>query len=428
MTLNGPSNPTPDRPASELPEAAWDASPDAAPSGSALRRPGWRTRDIARGTLVVLAVYALSRFVYAAHTLIFVAFVGTLLGLAVSSGVDRLERFRVPRGIAAGMIVLGAIALLAGFGAWTGPTIHSQYRDLRDRLPEAFAKLDHWVARQQGGLIGSILPTAPDSAATAPAGPRLGDTTGAAPVVADSLANLRAIKERVLGEISGATRFLMPAIHSTIAAVSGVVLILFLSIYIGASPGTYRRGMLALVPRHSRARWDEVLTAAGTSLRRWLTTQLVAMLTIGVVTTALLLILHVRAAIPLGILAGLLEFVPTVGPILSAVPSVAMAFVDSPEKAAAVAAAYVGIQFLENHLLIPLLMKEGVDVPPVLTILAQAAMAIAFGIIGLFIAVPLLVLAMVMIRMLYVEDVLGGTTALPQPDHPPPQSPPTAPE
>jgi predicted PurR-regulated permease PerM len=91
---------------------------------------------------------------------------------------------------------------------------------------------------------------------------------------------------------------------------------------------------------------------------------------------------------------------------LSAIPSIAVGLTDSPEKAAAVAIAYVMIQMLENHLLIPLLMKEGVDLPPVLTILTQAVMAFVFGFIGLFVAVPILVLTTVFVRMLYVEDEL----------------------
>ncbi|MGI8508934.1 MAG: AI-2E family transporter, partial [Gemmatimonadaceae bacterium] len=332
-----------------------------------------------------------------------------------------LERWRVPRALGAGLIVVGAVALLAAFGAWTGPTIRTQSRELRQRLPDAFPKLDNWLAKQQGGLIGSVLSDQPVSAQVAPSASQNTDTTKLLQrQTPDSLSHLKAIKQRVLGQISGASSYVLPVIHSTIAAIGGVVLVLFLAIYIGASPAVYRRGILALIPKRAQARWEQVLTAAGSALRRWLTTQLIAMLAIGAVTTAALLALHVRAALPLGILAGLLEFVPTVGPILSAVRSVAMAFVDSPEKAAAVALAYVGIQFLENHLLIPLLMKEGVDIPPVLTILTQAVMAIAFGVMGLFIAVPLLVLGMVLVRMLYVEDVLGKTTPLPSTEGPSP--------
>jgi len=138
-------------------------------------------------------------------------------------------------------------------------------------------------------------------------------------------------------------------------------------------------------------------------LRRWLVTQLIAMLVIGAVTTIVLLILGVKAAFALGVLAGLFEFIPTVGPLLSAIPGVAMGFLDSPEKAAMVAVAYWGIQFLENHILIPLLMKGGMDLPPALTVVSQALLALVFGFLGLMVAVPLLATIMVMVQVLYVQ-------------------------
>jgi predicted PurR-regulated permease PerM len=131
------------------------------------------------------------------------------------------------------------------------------------------------------------------------------------------------------------------------------------------------------------------------------------MLVIGVVTTVALLLIGVRAAVALGIIAGILEFVPYFGPILSAVPAIAMAFLDGPEKALWVVAAYVAIQQLENHLLIPLLMKEGLELPPVITIVGQVALSLVFGFVGLLIAVPLMGAVMVPIKLLYVQDVVG---------------------
>jgi predicted PurR-regulated permease PerM len=89
-----------------------------------------------------------------------------------------------------------------------------------------------------------------------------------------------------------------------------------------------------------------------------------------------------------------------------------MAFVDSPQKALMVVALYVGIQFLENHLLIPMLMKGGVDIPPVLTILAQALMTLLFGFLGLMVAVPFVAAVMVAVKMLYVERVVGDDVAV----------------
>jgi predicted PurR-regulated permease PerM len=138
-------------------------------------------------------------------------------------------------------------------------------------------------------------------------------------------------------------------------------------------------------------------------LRKWLVTQLIAMVVIGVVSTIVLLVLRVKAPFALGLLAGLLEFVPTIGPVLSAIPAIAMGFLDSPEKALSVTIAYIAIQQTEGQVLIPMLMKGGIDLPPVLTILAQAVMAMLFGFLGLMTAVPLLAAIMVPLRILYVE-------------------------
>jgi predicted PurR-regulated permease PerM len=130
------------------------------------------------------------------------------------------------------------------------------------------------------------------------------------------------------------------------------------------------------------------------------------MITIGLVTTIVLMVLGVKAAVALGVLAGLLEFIPTLGPILSSLPALAMAFLDSPEKAVTVGVAYIGIHFLENHILIPLLMKGGINLPPVLTILAQALMAYLFGFLGVMTAVPLLAAVSVAVRLLWVDKAM----------------------
>jgi predicted PurR-regulated permease PerM len=203
-----------------------------------------------------------------------------------------------------------------------------------------------------------------------------------------------------------------PFLSHTVAVFAGIMLIIFMAIYIASDPNTYHRGMMHLFPHYMRDRAGEVLSAMATVLRKWLVTQLIAMATIAVVTTIGLLVLRVEAAFALGLIAGLLEFIPTVGPILSAVPAIAMGFLDSPEKALAVLLLYVGIQFMENHLLIPMLMKGGVDIPPVLTILAQALFTILFGFLGLMVAVPAVAATMVAVKMLYVERVVGDDVAV----------------
>jgi predicted PurR-regulated permease PerM len=330
------------------------------------------------------------------HTrhLVLTVFLGVLFALAVGSGVDRLQRYRVPRGLAAPLIVLAFLGVLGAFGTWIGPTVRTQSRELKVKLPEAIGKLEAWIQSRGGGVIATI--TGLDDSGAPKRASAPGDSITV--VVPSEGEQSKSLRDRLLAQLGGATRFFLPVLSSTLAVGAGLVLIIFLAIYLAIDPGSYRRGLIRLVPKRSRPRAEKMLTSIAVTLRKWLVTQLIAMVVIGLVTTLVLLALDVRAAIPLGILAGLLEFVPTLGPILSALPAIAMGFVDSPEKALAVTIAYVGIQFIENHLLIPILMKEGIDIPPALTIVAQALMAIVFGFLGLLVAVPLLATAMIAFR------------------------------
>jgi predicted PurR-regulated permease PerM len=384
------------------------------------RSPAWRNTDVLRTAALVIGMYMLVRLVWFAHPLLLTAFLGVLFGLAVGSGADRLVQLRVPRGVAAGVIVFGFFGLLVGFGAWVAPTLRGQGTELRQRLPEALDRLELWVDRHRGGIIGLMLGGLVDEAksdsaaasapARAPADTAIGgrDTLPAHLTVTGDTARTPArLRDRVGQQFSGATKYLFPFLSSTLAAFTGLLVVVFLSIYIAADPGLYRQGIMHLFPHGARERAGEVLSAMAAVLRKWLVTQLIAMVTIFAITTIVLLILRVRAAFALGVLAGMLEFIPTIGPILSSLPAIAMGFLDSPEKALYVIIAYTGIQFLENHLLIPLLMKGGIDLPPALTIMAQALMALVFGFLGLMCAVPLLAAAMVCVKMLYVEDVVG---------------------
>jgi predicted PurR-regulated permease PerM len=129
------------------------------------------------------------------------------------------------------------------------------------------------------------------------------------------------------------------------------------------------------------------------------------MVVIGGVTTIFLFTVRVKAALPLGILAGVLKFIPIVGSIFAAIPAIAMAFIDSPHKALVIAIGYFVIQFLENHLLVPILMKHGVNIPPALTLGIQALMALLFGFLGLLVAVPLLAAILTIVRAINPQEM-----------------------
>jgi len=361
--------------------------------------------DAFRIAMMVVGAAVLLLLLWQTRILVLTVFLGILFALAVSAGADRLARWRVPRGIAAPLIVFTFVGLVAAFGSWIGPTVRKQTVELRTKLPEALGKLEQWVGSRGGGVIATITglgdTTAPaqgDSVVNA------ADSSGRTGIAADSGAKAKPtatpLRDRLLSQLGGFGRQFLHVLGSTVAVLAGIVLVIFLSIYFAIDPSVYRRGLLHLVPPGSRRQTEEILTAIAVTLRKWLVTQLIAMVVIGTVTTIVLMALKVRAAVPLGILAGLLEFVPTLGPVLSAVPAIAMGFVDSPQKALAVGIAYIGIQFLENHLLIPILMKQGLNLPPALTIIMQSLMALVFGVMGLLVAVPMLAAIMIAAQIL----------------------------
>ena len=356
----------------------------------AQRTIGWRNRDIVRTAALVLAVFYGARLFWLANRLFFVVFLGTLFGIAVSGGVDWLRRLvKVPRGIAAALIVLSFVGIMVGFGAWVAPTLREQGGELRQKLPVAMDRVEDWVNARRSGVLGLVLPPKePTPVAVAPQTPVRG--TVVKPAASDSAAKAPGLQDQLKAQMSGLSRYLFPFITSTVEIVGGLLLILFLSIYFAAEPELYRSGLLALLPARKRARGTMVMDRVAVVLRKWLVTQLIAMVTMGVVNTIMLLVFHVKAAFALGVLAGLFEFIPTIGPILSALPGIAMAFLDSPDKAIYVGFAYWFLQFLESHILIPLLMKQGIKLPPALTVITQTLLALVFGFLGLMVAVPLL--------------------------------------
>jgi predicted PurR-regulated permease PerM len=370
-------------------------------------RRGWRTADLTRAALTVLAVWFGLQLLWSVRSLAILVFLATLFGVAVARGVDSLERFRIRRGIASALIVLGTLGAIGGVLALTAPTLVEQGRQLQREFPAAVSKVQTWIDSKRGGLLGSLISSAAGTgtpvdsmaAVVPPGGAPVAPAVDASGQAATESAT-EAIKRRLSDGLGSVSKYLFSFVSNTLAAIAAFVLLIFLAMYIGAEPDVYRGWMLAMVPATSRAQTRIVLAEISKVLRKWLVTQLVAMVVIGTVSYVVLLLLGVKAAFALGFIAGLLEFIPTVGPVLSAIPAVLMGFVDSPEKALAVAIAYWGIQFVENNLLIPFLMRGEMDLPPAITIVAQTLMTLVFGFLGLMVAVPLTAAVLVPLRMM----------------------------
>lgn len=378
---------------------------------------GWRTRDLLRTLAIIAGFYIALQLLWVGRSIVLLTFLGVLFGLALTAGVDRLERWRIPRGIGAVVIVLTFLGVLVGVGALTTPSITGQIQELKTQLPEAIGQIQRWIHERQAGVtevLERVSPPAADSVEkSAPRDKPSGSPENDRARQEQDGESEVSLGQGIAEQIGGVSRHLFGLFSSTLAALGGSVLVLFVAIFVAVDAKQYHRGLMHLFPHDMRGRAGEVLSATAVMLRRWLLAQFIGMLVVGALTTGVLFLLGIRAPGALGIIAGIFEFIPIVGPILAAIPAVAMGFLDGPEKALGVTVAYIGIQQLEANLLYPILMKKGLEIPPVLTIATQGVMALAFGFIGLLMAVPLLAAAIVPIKMLYVRDVVGDEVKLP---------------
>src|SRR5207253_1723258 len=399
--------------------------------GYDLRDPGGlKTRDIVRVLALIFGFYVLLRLLWIAHPVVFLFFLGVLFGLPVAQGADWLEKRKVPRALGVTIILAAFLGLLTGAGVWMAPILRTQSRELQVRLPEAMDKIDAWLGHRANGVLGLLfneesstdsvrIATAQRVDSTAPAGATVvladSSTTDSAAVVPGAVASTTTrthevevggnLRREITKQFRGAQHSFLSMLTSTFAVSGALMLVLFIAAYIGVDPALYHGGILELVPARERDRAAVTLTRLATTLRRWLVTQLIAMVVIGTVTTLFLFAIHVKAALPLGILAGITKFIPIVGSIFAVIPAMAMAFIDSPHKALLVAIGYFVIQFVENHLLVPVLMKAGVNLPPALTLGIQALMSVLFGFLGLLVAVPLLAAILTSVRTMNAAEL-----------------------
>ncbi|HEY1189790.1 MAG TPA: AI-2E family transporter [Gemmata sp.] len=211
------------------------------------------------------------------------------------------------------------------------------------------------------------------------------------------------------GVTAGVTTFF----STTLGVLGNVVVLVFLTLYLAASPQAYVGGLLALVPPARRDRAGAVLAAVGFHLRWWLIGRLIAMAAVAVIVGAGLWAVGVPQFLILGLVAGLLTAIPFLGPILGAIPGLLLALLQGPAVALGALAVYVGAQALENYLITPLVQKRTVALPPVLTIMAVVLAGALSGVLGLVVATPLVVTILVAVKMLYIEDVLGNRCDVP---------------
>lgn len=209
-------------------------------------------------------------------------------------------------------------------------------------------------------------------------------------------------------DVTGAAGHVAALAVQAVAATAGYAMLVFLvAIYLAAQPELYRRLVFRLVPPTYRTAAAQIYEQTGQILLHWLLGQFVVMLVIGILSGLGLWALGIEAPVALGLVGGLLTFIPYFGAVMAAVPATLVALTQSPLDALWVVAMYAGVHFIEGNFITPLVQAEATSLPPVLSLLSTVAFSILFGISAVLLATPLTLLVLVVIETLYVERILG---------------------
>lgn len=330
-----------------------------------------------RISLLVLAV-GLGLLLWQVPQVPLLVFAAALLGVFLYAGADRLRRLvpRLPHGAAVGLFILALALLFAAAGMLAAAPIAEQLNTLWQEVPRAAAGLTERLSQYQWGQ--------------------------------ELLRRLDA-GEMSLPQGGGSTA--MTAVNTTFGALANLVLVGFLGLYFALDPALYRRGIQAVLAPSLRPRAEVICREAAATLRGWLGAQMVSMAVVGVLTWLGLRAIGVPLAPVLGMIAALLTFIPTLGPVLAAVPAVLLGLADGLSGALSVIAVYLAVQTVESYLVTPYVQKRSVDLPEAATIVALVAFGLLFGFLGMLLATPMAALLLMLVRRLYVEDYLNQEPA-----------------
>ena len=319
-----------------------------------------------RRVLFVLGALLLLALLWHLADVLVLVFGATVVAVALRAFTTRLEQWRVPPRWS----LATALLLLLAFGTlvvlWIGDPLAEQLIRLREGLPAAVERVMAWLR-----------------------GHRIGVT------VLDYWASLRqdAVPwSRLLG-VAG----------TALGALGTLTLIVITGVYLAADPGLYRRGVLSLLPPPRRADVAQALDRSAAALRQWLVGQSLSMLFVGGATALGLLALSVPLALAIGLISGLLAFIPFFGALVGGGLAVLVAFMEGPQTALHVLILCIAIQQVEGHVLMPLVQRWAVSLPPVLGLMSTLVFGVLFGVIGVLFATPMMVVVMTWVQCLHVE-------------------------
>ena len=379
-------------------------------------------RRLAAAGIAVVAFAAALWLAWTASATLLLIFSGILFAVFLD-GLTRGLGHVLPigRGWRLGLacLVLGALAI--GLSAFGGATLASQARDLGTTVRQQSETVRDWL--KERGIEIDLSQAAPagqgsgqgtDHGAGQEAGKESGKESGQGEGKDRSerkeggLAGLASGALKSPGSLlSDAGNVLGPATTVVIAlfnALGNVLVIVFLGIAMAADPKSYRDGALRLVPPRHREKGARVLDGSGETLRHWLFGQLVTMAAIFLLTWAGLSFLGIGGALILGLQAGLLAFVPTIGPLIAGVVIVLSSLASGLNGLLGALGVYLAVQTAESYGLTPFIQRRALDLPAATIFAGQLLFGVLFGLWGVALALPLVAVIKVLLEELYIED------------------------
>jgi predicted PurR-regulated permease PerM len=343
------------------------------------RWQGSQDVDFVRRVLIVLGLLALALLLWRLTNVLLLVFGAILVAVILHAFADVLARYaRVPERWALTTATVTILIVMGGLLFMFGAQMRGQLANVAERLPLAL----NAFTRDLG----------------------LGDVTSQLPQMLGAESN-SALVSRVAG-IGG----------MILGGLADALLVIIAGIYIASNPFIYQRGLVKLFPKGQHERVESSLQAAGQALKLWLTAQLISMTAVGVLTAAAMWFIGLPSPLALGFIAGLADFIPFVGPIIGAVPAVLLSFTADGNAVLWTLLAFVVIQQIEGNVILPIVEKHMVSIPPALALFAILAGGVLFGTLGLIFGFPLAIVAYVLVKKLYVRETLGEETEVPGED------------
>lgn len=342
------------------------------------------------GIGVVLFTAALVFTWYFAATLLLI-FTGMLLAVGLNALTIALGRHvRLPHAVRLAIVCIVLATLLAGVAYLGGATIAEQAAVLSSTIKSQISHVRSFLENHgidtsffdfSNGVSDAAANT-PSDATPSPATLPRGPLPGAGALASSGGAIVSQTFKLLLGTIHG---------------VGNIFIVLFLGLAFAAQPGVYRDGLLFLAPAKHRVRATVIIDRISETLERWLIAQIIVMLAVGAVTWIGLVVIGVPGSFILGIQAGLLAFIPTVGAIIAGVVVVLASLASGWIPALSALILFLGVHAMESYVLTPILQRQALDIPPGTLFAFQILLGVVFGIWGLALALPLVAIAKVMI-------------------------------